>query len=53
MLDPNVAYPMVGIMYFAIGAIRLVSMFMDKSIEQSNIISLAVEIIFGVILVLK
>jgi hypothetical protein len=45
-------YQMLGIMYFAIGAVRAVSMVTDKSIEQSNIISLLVEIIFGVILVL-
>jgi hypothetical protein len=31
---------------------RLVSIFVDKSYEQSNIISLVVEIVFGVILVL-
>jgi len=43
---------MLGIMYLAIAAVRAVSMFTDKSVEQSNIISLVVEIIFGVILVL-
>jgi len=39
-------------MYLAIGAVRAVSMVIDKSIEQSNIISVIVEIIFGIILVL-
>ena len=52
LLDKTVAYPMLGIMYLAIAAIRAISMFTDKSVEQSNIISLVVEIIFGVILVL-
>jgi hypothetical protein len=32
--------------------VRAVSMFVDKSVVQSNIISLVVEIVFGVILVL-
>jgi hypothetical protein len=32
--------------------VRAVSMLVDRSVEQSNIISLAVEAIFGVILVL-
>jgi hypothetical protein len=45
-------YQMLGIMYLAIAAVRAVSMVVDKSVEQSNIISLVVEIIFGVILVL-
>jgi len=43
---------MLGIMYFAIAGVRAISMVTDKSVEQSNIISLVVEIIFGVILVL-
>jgi hypothetical protein len=37
-------------MYLAIAAVRLVSIFVDKSSVQSNWISLAVEIIFGIIL---
>ena len=51
-LDNAITYPMIGIMYLAIGFVRAVAMFIDKSVEQSNIISLAVEIVFGVILVL-
>jgi hypothetical protein len=47
-----VAYAMLGIGYLAIGAVRLVSIFLDKSSVQSNWISLAVEIVFGVLLVL-
>ena len=50
LLDTTVAYPMLGITYFAIGAVRAVSIFIDKSFEQSNLISLAIEIIFGIIL---
>ena len=46
-------YHMLGVMYLAIAAIRLVSMVVDGSLnEPSNLISLVVEIIFGVILVL-
>ncbi len=44
-------YMMLGIAYLTIALVRLVSMFADKSVEQSNIISLIVEIVFGVILV--
>ena len=46
------AYRVLGIGYLAIGAVRLVSMVVDKSVQQSNTISLAFEVIFGVILVL-
>ena len=46
------AYQMLGVAYLAIGAVRLVSMFVDGSAaESSNLISLAVEIVLGVILV--
>jgi uncharacterized membrane protein HdeD (DUF308 family) len=43
---------MLGIMYLAIGVVRLISIFLDKSSVQSNWISFVVEIIFGIILVL-
>ena len=46
-------YHMLGVTYLAIAAVRLVSMVVDGSLnESSNLISLAVEIVFGVILVL-
>ncbi len=45
-------YQAIGIMYLAIALVRTVSMFLDKSVERSNIISLVVEVVFGVILVL-
>ena len=46
------AYLVLGVTYLTIGLVRAVSMFIDKSVVQSNVISLVVEIIFGVILVL-
>jgi len=52
ILNSPVAYLMLGITYLVIALVRAVSMFMDKSVVQSNVISLAVEIIFGIILVL-
>lgn len=52
LLGTRETYQMLGIMYLAIGAVRAVSMVTDRSVEQSNIISLVVEIVFGVILVL-
>lgn len=52
LLGTPETYQMLGIMYLAIAAVRGVSMFTDKSVVQSNVISLVVEIIFGVILVL-
>jgi hypothetical protein len=45
-------YQMLGITYLVVAATRSASMAIDKSVERSNIISVAVEIIFGVILVL-
>jgi len=45
------AYMMLGVAYLGIGLVRAVSMFADKSVVQSNVISLVVEIIFGIILV--
>ena len=45
-------YSMLGIMYLGIAVVRLVSMFIDHSIERSNIISLVTEVVLGVILVL-
>lgn len=45
-------YLMLGIMYLVVAAVRAVSMFVDQSLVSSNTISLAVEVIFGFILVL-
>jgi hypothetical protein len=51
LADP-VAYRMLGIAYIGVGAVRAVSIVADRSYEQSNLISLLVEVVFGVILVL-
>lgn len=47
------AYQWLGFGYLAIAAVRLVSIFLDHSYESSNLISLAIEIVFGILLVLK
>ena len=52
MLGTPEAYQMLGIGYLAVAGARNVSMIIDRSPERSNIISLAVEIILGVILLL-
>ncbi len=46
------AYRMLGYGYLGIGAVRLVSIFVDRSSVASNWISLATEIVLGVILIL-
>ena len=52
ILGSQAVYQTLGIMYLAIALVRTVYMFLDKSVVQSNIISLAGEVVFGVILVL-
>jgi hypothetical protein len=52
LMQDKATYQMLGIAYLAVAAIRAVSMFVDQSVVQSNIISLIVEIVLGVILVL-
>ena len=52
LLGTREVYQMLGIMYIAIGALRAVSMVVDRSVEQSNIISLIFEIVFGIVLIL-
>jgi hypothetical protein len=52
ILNEPAAYRMLGIAYLAVAVVRGISMFVDESVVQSNIISLVVEIVFGVILVL-
>lgn len=51
LLAAPAAYQTLAITYFVIAAVRLVSMFMDKSVMSSNIISVVSEIILGLILV--
>ena len=52
ILNAPAAYQMLGIAYLVVGGVRAISMFVDKSVVQSNVISLVVEIVFGIILVL-
>jgi uncharacterized membrane protein HdeD (DUF308 family) len=47
-----VAFQMLGSGYLLVGAARIISIFMDKSSERSNWISVAFEIVFGLILLL-
>lgn len=45
-------YAMLGITYLVVAIVRGISMFVDKSVVSSNIISVVVEVVFGIILVL-
>jgi len=45
------AYQVLGLGYLTIAAVRLVSIFLDQSTAQSNLISLAIEIVLGIILI--
>jgi uncharacterized membrane protein len=47
-----IAYQMLGIGYLGIVAARSFSIVFDKSYAQSNLISLVIEIVLGVILVI-
>lgn len=47
LLDKSIAYPMFGIIYLAIGLVRVVTIFLDNSREPSNLISVATELLFG------
>lgn len=49
----GVAYQVLGLGYLAIALVRLVSIFLDKSRDSSNSISLVIEIVFGIILFLR
>jgi hypothetical protein len=52
ILNVPETYQMLGIAYLTVAVVRTASMIIDKSVVQSNIISVVVEIIFGIILVL-
>jgi hypothetical protein len=45
-----VAYQMLGIGYLALAAARLFAIFYDRTMERTNWINLAVEVVFGLIL---
>lgn len=51
VLNYDLAYGMLGAAYLGIGLVRAVSMLVDRSANSSNIISLIVEVVFGLILV--
>lgn len=52
LLNTPAAFQMLGITYLAIGAARAVSILIDRSTERSNLASLAVEIVFGALLLI-
>ena len=45
-------YQMLGITYLVMALVRGFSIFVDKSVTSSNVVSFAAELVFGVILVL-
>lgn len=45
-------FRMLGIAYLVVAVVRTASMFLDKSVVTSNVVSIAFEIVLGVILVL-
>ena len=52
ILNDPAAYMTLGIAYLVVAAVRLIAMFIDKSVVRSNVISVITEVIFGVILVI-
>ena len=51
-LNEPAAYQTLGIAYLVVAAVRTGSMFIDRSVVASNIISVITEVVFGLILVL-
>ena len=45
-------YQVLGITYLVMALVRGISMFMDKSVVSSNVISFVAEVLLGIILVL-
>ncbi|UCF27032.1 MAG: hypothetical protein JSW42_10325 [Chloroflexota bacterium] len=52
ILNDPAAYMTLGIAYLVVAGVRAISMFVDKSVERSNVISVITEVVFGVVLVL-
>lgn len=52
LLQAPAAYQMLGIAYLVVAVVRFLSMIADKSVDRSNIISLVIEILFGLVLVI-
>ena len=46
-------YLMLGLAYLGVALVRGISMVLDKSVMRSNLISLAVEFVLGVMLILR
>ena len=44
-------YVVLGVMYLVMAVVRTISMVVDDSVMQSNIISIIAELVFGIILV--
>jgi hypothetical protein len=51
-LNDPAAYQALGITYLVVAVVRTISMYVDKSIVQSNIISVIAEVILGIILII-
>lgn len=51
-LNVQAAYQTLGIAYLVVAVVRTASMFIDDSVESSNIISVVSEVVFGLILIL-
>lgn len=49
----EIAYLVLGLAYLTIAVVRLISIYIDRSRESSNLISLGIEIVLGVILILR
>jgi hypothetical protein len=52
LLNAPEAYQMLGIVYLVIAVARFLGLVLDRSTEGSNLVSLAVEIVAGIILLL-
>ena len=52
ILNVPETYQMLGITYLVVAVVRTASMIIDRSVMQSNIISVVAEIAFGIMLVL-
>ena len=52
VLNAPEAYLMLGIVYLVIAVARTIGLVLDRSTEASNLISLGVEIVFGILLVI-
>ena len=51
-LNDPLAYQTLGITYLVVAVVRAISMYVDKSIVKSNIISVLAEVALGIILII-